>query len=304
MNNPFDLQQNDAYQRWREIKISAYPQRLEDLIVEINDPRRLSTAEHHAMQQRLAKTNMVIYASHTASDPDRKIVHLMAQQFGLKKMDHNWLADDDGLTSLTVASQGTRQEYIPYSNRGIQWHTDGYYNSAAQQIQGLLLHCVQSAHEGGENKLLDHEMAYLLLREQDPDFIHALMDSNVMTIPAREDEYGVARGTQTGPVFSITPEGNLHMRYTIRARNIEWKQDEASQRALSALSSLLNSNSPFIFRGKLEPGMGLVSNNVLHDRSAFNDDENRRRLLYRARYMDRCEGTHIHQILRDEWWGL
>ncbi len=33
------------------------------------------------------------------------------------------------------------------------------------------------------------------------------------------------------------------------------------------------------------------SNNVLHDRAGFSDDESHRRLLYRARYYDRIAGT-------------
>jgi hypothetical protein len=33
--------------------------------------------------------------------------------------------------------------------------------------------------------------------------------------------------------------------------------------------------------------MGLVCNNVLHDRSGFVDDPMHPRLLYRARYLDR-----------------
>jgi hypothetical protein len=33
--------------------------------------------------------------------------------------------------------------------------------------------------------------------------------------------------------------------------------------------------------------MGLVCNNVLHDRTGFDDDPSRPRLLYRARYLDR-----------------
>ena len=37
--------------------------------------------------------------------------------------------------------------------------------------------------------------------------------------------------------------------------------------------------------------MGLVCNNVLHDRSGFSDTNGRRRLLLRARYLDRIEGT-------------
>lgn len=302
MTSPFALTDSVLYQRWRDQKLADYPQQISDLVVQVNDPRRLSKAEYQAMLRCLRKTNMVIYVGSTGDDADKTIVHQLAQQFGLQKLDHNWLADDDGLTSLTVANQGDRTNYIPYSDRAIQWHTDGYYNTPQQQIQGLMLHCVRSAGEGGENRLLDHEMAYLILREQNPDFIQALMQPDVMTIPPRTDEYGEARAQQTGPVFSITPTGDLHMRYTIRARNVIWKEDALTQNALKALTDLLNSNSPYIYQGKLESGMGLVCNNVLHDRSAFVDDENHRRLLYRARYMDRIADTQVRNLLPQPWW--
>ena len=298
MTSPFALSNDVLYQRWRERKLMDYPQDISDFVVQINDLRKLTQSEYSAMLNRLRKTNMVIYVGVTGEDADKAIVHQLAQQFGLHKLDHNWLADDDGLTSLTVSNQGERGSYIPYSNRGIQWHTDGYYNTADQQIHGLMLHCVRSARNGGENRLLDHEIVYLLLRDQNPDFIRALMQPDVMTIPPRTDENGVARGEQTGPVFSIMPTGDLHMRYTIRARNVEWKQDELTQHALSALTKILNSVSPYIFRGKLEAGMGLICNNVLHDRSAFEDDEHHRRLLYRARYMDRCANTDVMSLLQ------
>ena len=39
---------------------------------------------------------------------------------------------------------------------------------------------------------------------------------------------------------------------------------------------------------QLAAGMGIVAHNVLHDRSAFVDDPAAPRLLYRARYLDRC----------------
>ena len=57
---------------------------------------------------------------------------------------------------------------------------------------------------------------------------------------------------------------------------------------MAALERLLADDaSPWVFRGRLEPGMGLVCNNVLHDRTAFADSEAHKRLLYRARYFDR-----------------
>jgi len=45
--------------------------------------------------------------------------------------------------------------------------------------------------------------------------------------------------------------------------------------------------------------MGLVSNNVLHDRAAFQDDESHTRLIYRARYFDRLAGTDLSDVYPD-----
>ncbi|MBA1333083.1 taurine catabolism dioxygenase TauD, partial [Candidatus Endoriftia persephone str. Guaymas] len=51
-NTPFDLDNDTAYQAWREQKLADAPQELGDLVVEIDDPRTLSTAEHDALMQR------------------------------------------------------------------------------------------------------------------------------------------------------------------------------------------------------------------------------------------------------------
>jgi hypothetical protein len=89
-------------------------------------------------------------------------------------------------------------------------------------------------------------------------------------------------------VFSIEPEsGALHMRYTARTKSIEWKRDPAVEAAVAALARVLAAASPFHHRVTLEPGMGIVCNNVLHDRSGFVDDPRAPRLLYRARYYER-----------------
>ncbi len=291
--NPFHLDDEDAYRYWRDRKLQDYPRDLGDLVVELDDPRRLKPQEFDALLARCRKTNMALYASRTGTDPDPEIPLSLARHFRLTGMDRNWLADDTGLTSLTVREDGVRRHYIPYTNRAIQWHTDGYYNPADRQIQALLLHVVQRAAQGGENALLDHEIAYLLLREQNPDYIRALMAPDVLTIPARIEDGRIARPEETGPVFRITPQGNLHMRYTIRVNNVIWKEDSLTREALDALQAILHGDSPWIFRGRLEPGMGLVSNNVLHDRAAFNDDEQHQRHYYRGRYAVRLAGTGL-----------
>jgi hypothetical protein len=291
LGSPFDLNNDAAYHAWLENKMDDYPQDIEDIIVEVNDPRKLSTVEFKVIRDLVSKTNMAIYAGKTGDDPNKDIPDKLARQFELISPDNN-MGADDGITALRVANDEWRSEYIPYTNRSIHWHTDGYYNTLDQQIKALLLHCVSPAASGGENALLDHEIAYIRLRQENPDYIRALMEPDVMMIPANISKEGeLIRPDRYGPVFSILPDGNLHMRYTARTRSIEWKQDPVVEQAISLLHDYLHTDSPYIYRGTLQSGQGLISNNVLHDRSGFEEDDEHKRLLYRMRYYQRVAQT-------------
>jgi hypothetical protein len=290
---PFNIDDDHDYQIWRALKLQEYPTHLDDLMVRVHDPRALTRVEHDALLACCRKTNFAIYLSDIREE-NKDIPIRLGEQFGLRHLDHNWLADEDAVTSLTVNPAGDHPAYIPYTDRPIRWHTDGYYNHPREQIQGLLLHCVRPADQGGANRLLDHDMAYIKLRDTNPEFIRALMRPDAMTIPERLDENGVARPAVTGPVFSVLPDsGALHMRYTARTRSIQWKNDELTQRAVSCLENILESDLPWIFSATLQAGMGLLSNNILHDRSGFSDGEGLPRLLYRARFFDRISDTGL-----------
>jgi alpha-ketoglutarate-dependent taurine dioxygenase len=288
-DSPFQPDNTSAFEQWKREKLNNYPKDINELIVEIANPRELSPVEHQQLLSLCRKTNMAIWAGLSGQDADKEIIRSLGARFGLTHLDRNLCADNDAITSLTVQSDALRQGYIPYSNRPIAWHTDGYYNRLDQQIHGLLLHCVQPADEGGENELLDHEIVYLQLREENPDYIRALMHPQAMTIPANEVKGEELRPARSGPVFAVYPDGHLHMRYTDRSRSIEWLDDPLLQEALASLKKILKTPSPWHFKGKLEAGQGLLCNNVLHTRSAFTDGEHAR-LLYRARYFDRIRG--------------
>lgn len=292
MPSPFELNNETLYQRWREQKLAQAPTSVADLIIEVNDPLQFSPSEHAAMLKICQLSNMVIYAAKKLS-ADKDVARRVGHQFGLEGLDANWLAGEDGISEIQVSESSdlSRQAYIPYTNRPIKWHTDGYYNPPQRRIRGMLLHCVHSAATGGENRLMDHELAYLKLRDENPDFIRALLAPDAMTIPERTDDDGVARAAQTGPVFSVDENGKLHMRYTARTRSIAWKQDEITLAAVACLEQILATDSPYIYTARLESGMGLLCNNVLHDRSGFTDDLSSPRLLYRARYYDRIAGS-------------
>jgi len=283
--NPFDLNNHSAYETWRDKKLNNYPQKSEQLIVEISNPLALTHSERQAITDRCKKTNMAVYISKAGEDPDKRLASSLAEQFSLNLLDKNMGADDDGITSLQVSNTSGRERYIPYSNKAIHWHTDGYYNNLNKQIHGLNLHCVRAAKQGGENALMDHEIAYIRLREKNPDYIRAFMCSDAMTIPANTKDNLIIRPDRKGPVFSIN-NNKLHMRYTARAKNVIWKNDEITLAAVKELENVLKSNDSAIYRLTLQSGWGLISNNVLHDRSAFEDDTKSPRLLYRLRYFD------------------
>lgn len=297
LRDPFNLDDADAYANWRAHKLHHYPQGVDELLVPIKDARALLADELSAILQRCRKTNMAVYQLQQGDVLDKEGLRALGGQLGLQHLDDNLCADEDAISSLQVSPHGQRKTYIPYSNRPISWHTDGYYNGAEQNVRAMVLHCARTAAEGGENTVLDHEIAYIHLRDINPDYISALMQADAMTIPAN-DEGGVEiRGAQTGPVFSVDPlTGNLHMRYTARTRSIEWKDDPLTREAVDVLQTYLDdSASPYFFQHRLASGQGLICNNVLHKRSAFTDDaeSGQTRLLYRARYYDRIRDTDL-----------
>jgi alpha-ketoglutarate-dependent taurine dioxygenase len=276
----------DSYPRWRERKLAAYPRTAPELIVEVRDPRNLSDSEAAKLREICARANMAVYSSPLADLADKELVRRVGARLGLERLQANPFADEDGISSLETAPEKSARGYIPYSNRRLLWHTDGYYNAPAQRIRAFILHCVRPAAAGGENRLLDHEIAWLLLRDADPQHIRALSAPDAMTIPANEEDPSAQRAAQSGPVFSHDA-GALHMRYTARTRSIVWRADAATQAAVQRLREILDSDSPYVFRVRLAAGQGLVCNNVLHDRSAFTDAPGAGRLVYRARYLDR-----------------
>ncbi len=292
--SPFDLSRDDSYQRWLSSKLEHYPANAEQLIVEIRDPSALSRAERDAIIERCRKTNMAIYVCAAKYAYDKKRVQALGEQLGLRHMDSNLCADADSISSVRVMPAGQHHEYVPYSNRALNWHTDGYYNPPAQRIRAFILHCASAAAHGGDNALLDPEIVYLLLRNQNADHVRALMQLDAMHIPANVQAGEEVRSACAGPVFAVDDAtASLHMRYSARRQYIRWKADAATATAVRFLENLLTGSSRYVFHHRLESGQGVICNNVLHSRTAFVNDPagHRERLLYRARYYDRIVGT-------------
>jgi alpha-ketoglutarate-dependent taurine dioxygenase len=288
---PFDLDDDSAFQAWREARLEPYKSLVGTPVIAVRDVARLESAEHAALLASCRSMNMAIYQA--GSPVDKSAIRALGRQFGLESLDMNLRADEDSITTLRVVAESAGTHYIPYTNRPLNWHTDGYYNRPEEQVRGIVMHCVSTSASGGDNLFLDPEMAYLLMRDENPDYIRALMQPDAMTIPANIEAGVELRAAQSGPVFSVSAGGVLHMRYTARTRSIEWKDDRNTRLALGFLGELLNSDVLYIVRHRLQAGQGIICNNVLHKREAFNDDEQagQTRLLYRARYHERIQGT-------------
>lgn len=290
LDNPFELTASAAYEAWRQVRLANYPADVDRLLIRLQNPYALQASELHAIVERCDRYNMALYELEDGSLSEKSLVHALGEQLGLRRLDSNLRADEDSVTSLKVNPQRGNQ-YIPYTNRPLSWHTDGYYNAAERQIRAIIMHCVSPAVEGGDNALLDHEMMYIRLRDENPAWIEALMHPSAMTIPANIEMGETLRDACTGPVFSVDPRsGRLHMRYSARKRNIEWRDDVMTQQAAARISALLEDESS-VFRHKLRAGQGIISNNVLHNRTGFSDTDEQQRLVYRARYYDRVQGA-------------
>jgi alpha-ketoglutarate-dependent taurine dioxygenase len=282
------LKDQSRFLGWRRARLKSRPRDVEDILVPVDGLHSATAAQIAAVKTACARSNMAIYQCRDTS-VDRAAVLAFASKFGLARLDHHLCANADGVSELCVASEGPRSSYVPYSNRSLSWHTDGYYNDKARQINAVVLHCAASAASGGENAVLDPELVYILLRDEDPRFITAFEHPECMTIPANTDESGEIRPAVSGPVFSYDVDGQVHMRFSARKRNIRWRDDAITTAARAFLSGILEDRNGPALHYRLQAGEGLISNNVLHNRTAFSDGPGSQRHLYRARYFDRIE---------------
>jgi alpha-ketoglutarate-dependent taurine dioxygenase len=285
-NSPYLLENEGEYQAWRARKLKVRQEVSATRIFELDQQGRLSRSMLQALRKQVAAYNFVIFQS--GSELDKTEFLALNQQFGLVELDANLGADEDKVTSLQVVGDADdRAQYIPYTNRAMNWHTDGYYNPFERRIDAFALYCVNQAGRGGGNYLFDHEMMYMLIRDQSPAALAALMCEDMLRIPANVQQNRVIRAEESGPVFSLQANScALNMRYTSRPQNIVWKTDKRSSEALNLVREILMEGSAMV-EVRLQPRQGIVCNNILHGRQAFLDAaEQPARLIYRARYHD------------------
>ena len=279
---------SESRSRWCDARREAHATGDAGQWIEIEDPYRLRAAERDAIASQCARFNLALYRfARGGSDPDA--LSAFAGAMGLERRDLTLGADQHGVASVRVVRGTHRPEMIPFTSRALNWHTDGYYNAPDRSVRGVVMHCASPAASGGENTLLDPDLVYAAMHERDPAAVEALAHPCAMTIPAHEAEGSVVRPARTGPVFRfLDAPPNLHMRYTMRTRSIEWRSTPDTVRAVAGLEETIASLAPHHVHVRFEAGSGVICNNVLHRRSAFVDgnDEGTRRVMLRIRSFD------------------
>jgi len=289
-----DLKDKASYDAWRTVKLKAADAAKKLAPVEIDNLSQPTESERTELKMRCKIMNFAHYASPSSVQPaeaTESALRGFADHMGLRLAETHRSANATGIVALQVSAAPTKRGYIPYTDRAMNWHTDGYYNAPDDYIAGFVLHCVQPAAAGGVNELLDPEVAYIRLRDRNPALLAALMHRRAMSIPENREPDGSVRAESVGPVFFPDPAtGRMQMRYTARTRSIKWREDPATDEAQDFLREHL-SDDPLIQRLTLSAGQGILNNNILHNRTGFSDSDAAQRLIYRVRFHNRVEGS-------------
>ena len=287
------LTNNDAYARWRDTKLEHY-QPLAQCIVEVDTLSKLSSAQCSRINSIVSTNNFVIIADREyvpvplcIPHPNEQQILALNAQLGLKHNEQHYvLEQNEGQLAIITPSDTKTNEFIPYTTQPLNWHTDGYYNSPTERIRSFTLFCSSPAISGGANHFMDIEMLYILMREQDSELTALLTRSDAMTIPAHIQDGVEVRPASIGPIFFHDRESDtLYMRYTQRKRNITFA--DGLSESIKLLNTTLSKQSPYHHVHTLTAGESIMTNNIIHTRDAFVQDNTHPRVMLRGRYFQR-----------------
>ena len=256
--------------RWAEEKERNIPHNIDGIIVNIHDINNVKLSEIAKIKETINKCNSCIYSSKIALKSNTNLLKFV-ESIGMRTYDRNNIESNE--ISTITPLENNKINYIPYTDKSLNWHTDGYYDK--KSIFSWLLHCVNPATQGGENYLLDHELVLreYLLRNDD---INNLMAEDALTIPASKD---TSRPEISTYIFSFKNKyRRLHMRFSMRKDNIGTSAKASP--AIVKLKEIIEKDcAKYSLTYKLQKNEGIITNNILHGRKAFKDDKVKRKLL-------------------------
>jgi hypothetical protein len=269
---------SNEFKQWALEKEDNIPLNIDDLIVKIHDINHATLAEISNIKDIIKRFNCCIYQSKVALNAQADLMNF-AQSIGMETYDTNNIHNSPISLIMSLETKNTLN-YIPYTNKKLNWHTDGYYDE--KPIFSWLLHCEEPAYYGGENYLLDHELA---IREYiiKYDNLDSLSSLDAFTIPGNAH---ANRGETKGYVCdSDNKYKKFHMNFSMREKNM--KLNEQSKTAIMRMKKIIKEDcKKYCLTYKLSKNEGIISNNILHGRNSFEDGKAMRK-LYRIRSYER-----------------
>lgn len=274
-------------QTQKRIEASTEPTIIEPILLPSHLPQNRGKPFATSMTQlckRVASTGFAVYEwSDKPGDVNTAVSDLL-QALSLRDGDQGVMRETSELSLLQDLTGTPKGRFPPYQSKPMNWHTDGYYNDAAQMVRCFTLHCVSPAAVGGALLLMDDAYLVYALLKEDPELVVLLCHPNAMTLPHNKDNEGHDRPDRCVPVILQNTDQTIAMRFTTRTRNIHWRCN-ATKAAAQRASELINVHSEWHTRITLQQGQGIITRNVLHAREAFEDapDKPKRQIL-RGRY--------------------
>ena len=256
--------------RWAEEKEKNIPHNVNEILVNIHDINNVKISEISKIKKTINRYNSCIYSSKVALKINTNLLKFV-ESVGMRTYDCNNIESNE--ISTITPLQNNKIYFIPYTDKSLNWHTDGYYDK--KSIFSWLLHCVNPATQGGENYLLDHELALreYVLRNDD---VNNLMAEDALTIPESKN---TSRSEISTYIFSFKNQyKKLHMRFSMRKDNIG-TSPKASSSIRKLREIIENDCAKYSLTYKLQRNEGIITNNILHGRKAFKDDKVKRKLL-------------------------
>ncbi len=119
INSPFILENETDYKKWRNEKLSLYPEKISNLFIQLNKDELL-LRDVNKIKKIISKYNLAIYEFN--SKIDDKFLQEFCKKLKLIKSVSNPLSDINNISNITdntdfKKNNSKNTEYIPYTNK-------------------------------------------------------------------------------------------------------------------------------------------------------------------------------------------
>ena len=104
--------------------------------VKIPDIENITIKDRKKISSNIEKYNFTLFELNDCTNSN---LLKFANNLGLEKIIQNPYSDKNGVSNITAIKDKRQGEYIPYTNKKLNWHTDGYYNSEKEEVRAFIL---------------------------------------------------------------------------------------------------------------------------------------------------------------------